>query len=317
MSALLLLTFTLVARAVWAQREGPALVDILVLPVGARAVSMGGAQVALAGGPDAPIWNPAGLAFLSSERAAVMASYSVHPWFSRERDLTFAAGAMRVERLGFVAVNVACLSYPDNPPPGDEDDRNELLASFAYGVPAGEEFAIGIAIKYIRIEHDVDQLDFGWKLSGSGAAFDVGLLWRSPEARLRAGINAQNLGPDLSLEDPRPPDDLPRNLKIGVGARVIEGDGGTVTLAFDADEALAGNRDWPRLRFGAEVAFRQLNTAVRAGWIYGGLKEEFAEESQASGGFGVGWRGIFFDYAASPWGPPWLDTHHFSAGVHF
>ncbi|MDO8757325.1 MAG: PorV/PorQ family protein [Elusimicrobiota bacterium] len=268
------------ARATASGTEGASFLDI---PAGGRPAALAGAYSALASDAYAPVWNPAGLAFVpGAQLAAMHADYDgiggyefasfVHPLGAR--------GGLGASAQYFHADRTASLDL----------NGNELGSyssyygaySLAYGFAFNEEFSIGAAAKLI----DARLAD----VSARTGAGDVGALYRV-NAKVSLAAVAANLGGKLKFL--RQADELPRNYRLGVHYSPLAQLSLVQETVYDRTELLSG-------RFAAE--WRPLDAlAVRAGY-----RTDTARRLSALGGLttGVGLKvwGQRFDYAWLPMG---------------
>jgi hypothetical protein len=309
-----------------AQEESSAGVAALELPVGARAIGMGRAYVAIDGDLQGLLYNPAGLA----SRDSTGLTFSRYEGAS-DLDLNgnYGAASLPVGRGAFtVALNYEDLgeieltgSSPE--PLGTVDLRNLLLVG-SYAVQLVPRVALGASAKYLSS-------DLG-AAEGSGVAFDAGALIRpSKTVPLTLGLAVLNVGPDLELdldeaggEEPEG-DPLPSRLRWGAAVDLRSlaasgaedaGDGDLgLTLSADLEHDLRelGNVS---VFAGAALGYRDILT-VRGGALR--LENGFGEEasSGAALGAGVRWEGVRVDVARELGVNEAGDETHFSIGVDF
>jgi hypothetical protein len=217
----------------------------LVLPVGARAIGQGRAVVAERGELQAMPYNPATIDGL--ERGALT--------FSRIEGAddagfsgNYVAGAV-VSRWGTFAAQFVYQDYGDIPLTETSPDQ--------VGTAEVSDWAAGIT----WANHWRDRLSYGatakWYnsdlgvTSGSGAAFDVGLVYlpRPGSVPLSFGVSLRNLGADFSYDEigdtPEAgsgDDHLPSRVRVGVSATPERFFGlppeYRVALAFDIESDL-------------------------------------------------------------------------------
>src|SRR5689334_19512550 len=136
-------------------KVGTTSAKFLSIAVGARAVGMGGAFVAVADDPSAMYWNPGGIARLGQSEAL----FSHAAWVAG-MSFNYGGVILPVENVGVFGVNVTSLSM-------DEMERTTVeqpegtgqlfsAGSFAVGVSYARNltdwFSIGTNVKYIN-EH--------------------------------------------------------------------------------------------------------------------------------------------------------------------
>jgi tetratricopeptide (TPR) repeat protein len=254
--------------------------------VGARALALGGAYAAIAEGPTALAWNPAGLAV--SERKELTFFYT-SPFIEGNR-YTFLGYAHPF--LGFGTVGFGNTRYGVSDIEKYDAGGSALGTfssvqnewTFAYALPTIGPVALGAAVK--AETHSID----GYSSTGIGA--DVGVLVRSENtsasllsrANLSFGgavINA--LQPTLTLAEGD--DRIPGLLRLGVAYRLPLRGGPTehLTLLIGMDQ---GMKSGGRIRMGAECVLGS-GLSLRAG----------ATGEEWSGGFGFEIGGGSLDYA--------------------
>lgn len=220
--------------------------------VGARALALGGAYVAVAEGPTAAAWNPAGLAF--GERKKIVFFYTSpfvegnrytfagyqHPFLGLG---TFGFGNSRygVDGIDKYDAGGAALGTFSSV-------QNEWI--FSYALPPMGPLALGASVK--AETHSID----GHRATGIGA--DLGAIVRaegSPETFLSGrnvafGCAVQNaLRPTLALAEGE--DRHPMLLRAGLAYRIplARGSGNLLTLLGGVD---LGAESGSRARAGAE-----------------------------------------------------------------
>ena len=191
--------------------------------LGTRALGMGGAFNAVAAGPDAPNWNPAGLS-----RARGLAGQTSMQTLALDRRVNTASVALNPRGdmgFGFAWLHASTGDIEGRTASGQRtgsvsDVSNAFLV--ATGRSLGDKLSIGFAMKIFdqRIE-----APFSDASTANGHGFDVGLQYALGK-RLTLGVAARNLSASLnwkvrltngqssSTEDP-----LPRVLSAGIAYR--------------------------------------------------------------------------------------------------
>ena len=256
--------------------------EFLSMGVGARALGMGGAFVALANDASAAYWNPAGLVQAEGRHVSIMhaerfAGIVKYDWLSYIQPCGSGAGAgtfgFSCIRLGVDDIPITAL--PDEGRPLDAYDNRPYVARWAsdaeyafyasYARRAGPSLAYGGNIKVLRKSVDT--------CSAWGLGLDISALYRLSE-RLNLGLNLQDATTTLVAWDNGTRESISPTLKIGGAYRwdchFLQG---MITPAFDVDIRFE-NRDyasrfhWGRVsadvRFGAEYWLKRL-LALRLG----------------------------------------------------
>lgn len=280
---------------------GTAALPFLRLGVGARALALGEAFVADALDAEAAVLNPA----LLSKNRRHSVTFTHDEYLA---DLTFEFGAYALPlaggEAGSVALSVRYLSYgtlqgydEDGVPTGDFPAA-DLAAGVSYGVEIFQGFGAGATINYVYSRID--------DANASTIAFDLGLSYQ-PLNRLRFGLTAANLGPDVkyvTLESP-----LPITLRLGAAGEVIDEPRHRITLLADGVYPVYGK---PYGAFGLQYTLLDL-ISFRGGYRLG--------HDTATFSFGAGfqfalWGSVLLnlDYAYADYGD--LDaTHLFTLGL--
>ncbi len=280
-------------------KSGSSAAAFLQIPVGARAIGMGGAFVGTANDITSLYWNPAGLA-RGGMREVV---FSHMQWIG---DIDFDYGAVGIPLGGFgsIGLSFSSLSMDDMPvttverPEGTGElfGAGSIAIGLHYARNLTDNFSIGFSAKYIseRI----------WDMSSQGFAIDFGTLFTTDFLNgLRIGASLTNFGTDMQLSgrnvryyyrlDPdkmgsneRIPHlieldswPLPLNFQFGIATEVFQTEMHVLTVAVDA---LHPSNDYQSLNVGGEYGF--LGTF----YIRGGFNALFLDEGEGGSSFGVG-----------------------------
>ncbi|MEK9138460.1 MAG: PorV/PorQ family protein, partial [Bacteroidota bacterium] len=175
-------------------KVGTTAAKFLSIPVGARALGMGGAFVAVANDASAMYWNPSGLASITQSEAVF-----AHANWLADIDFNYGGVIMPMEDVGIIGVNFTSLSMAEME--RTTEDRPEgtgqyfSAGSFAVGVSYAKKltdwFSIGGNVKYIN-EHI-------WNSSATGFAVDVGTLFTTPFPGLKFGVAISNFGTKMRM----------------------------------------------------------------------------------------------------------------------
>jgi tetratricopeptide (TPR) repeat protein len=276
-----LLLCALLARPASAGSAGAEAFDFLLMDAGARAAALGGAFTALASGPEALFYNPAGLARTKSNEISCTHDQRSQGVTRQAAGAAFKSGfGAALHTLDFGGIPRTTLSSPDG-----------ALGSFglrdiSLGVGLGRSFldetlSLGLGAKALRESVDGVRAD--------GYAFDAGAL-ASPLPGLSLGASLLNAGPEVRFLTQK--ERLPLCVRAGAAFEFSLA-GTRETLAFDVSKV---RTDKLRLGAGVEAALGEA-FAVRAG---------FTTRSDAgvgvTGGVMAGWNGLEMDYAFVPFG---------------
>ncbi len=269
----------------------------LKVGVGARAMGLGSAFVAVADDPTALHWNPAGLA-AAHKGVAVTAMHN--EWIEDFRQEYAAisgpvgpgtAGASftgfytsELERRDDTGVLIGHFGF------------NDIAATLGYGATVARGFDAGASVRYIR--EMIDSED------ATSVAIDLGGRYRVPDTGLSLGAALQNVGGEATFVSESFP--LPRTIRAGAAYRHALGASGNSALLTTEYRKARG--DDGKFHVGGEFGFRDW-LALRAGAKFG------YDDQDLSFGMGVVRGVIRFDYAILPIGSNLGSSHFFSIGA--
>lgn len=312
---------------------GTTAAKFLSIPVGARALGMGGAFVSLSDDASSMYWNPGGMARLTAREAMVY-----HADWVADIDFNYAGIVLPFERLGVLGFNLTMLSYgemertTEDQPDGTGDFFT--AGSFAFGVSYARNltdwFSIGVNAKYVQ--------ETIWNSSASGFAIDIGTLFTTPFPGVTFGAGVSNFGQkmqitgdDLLVQKDISPNkgnnpninanlttdrfDLPLNLRIGFSYEPVTNDDQRLIIALDAAHP---NDNSESVNVGFEYSLLQRMVSLRGGYKALGVAES-EERFTVGGGLryeistGVATR---IDYAYEDFGRL-QNAHTVTISVHF
>lgn len=174
------------------QRAGTSSLTFLKIGVGARAVAMSGAYVALADDGSSMYWNPAGI--VQSGKNELVLSHM--EWLA---DIKYEfAGYMHQlnPNLG-LGMYIGFLHLADMPVTteyhpfgnGEYFGYNDLLAGFAGSLKMTDKFSFGLSVKYVRETLDDLVMD--------GMMVDFGTYYWTGYKTLRVAASMRNFGPEV------------------------------------------------------------------------------------------------------------------------
>lgn len=185
----------------------------LKIPLGARAIAMGQAFVAVADDANSIYWNPAGLRQLGGIHITLQ-----HDVYIETVRYDFIAAAAKLNKDIGVGLSVFLLgtdTEPATPPATGLIGETFMNINLAAAIRLSYSFDVGLTAKYIS----KDLLAGG---SASTFAFDLGVLYKTPIPKLTAGMNIQNVGLDMKFDQAGDP--LPLNAKIGLAYKMFDDD---------------------------------------------------------------------------------------------
>ena len=305
--------------------------------VGARALAMGGAYVAVADDATANYWNPAGLSFLRGPEISIT-HVTMFDELANYDALTLSVPVGRGFGLGISWIRLGIDDIPryaelegtssertgqahpewrsDGQPRGHFSDTEQAYIfsfgkRFDFDVYLGGgltplvfplEFSVGASGKYLS--HSLDNK------TGTGQGVDLGALLRislasqaqgAPARFLSLGFQLQNLGTKLTWDTESDyQDKVTRNLRLGLAfTQGVSALSGAITLAAELDDQYG-----QEFHYGGEYSFRDMI------FLRGG-----ADVGDFTAGAGVKMYMVRVDYAFV--GYELGNTHRLSAAVNF
>jgi tetratricopeptide (TPR) repeat protein len=294
--------------------------DIFDFPVGANALALGGAYVALAEDPFALYWNPAALDRIQQMSLGVY--YTNLPAGTQYNYLAFAYPTLSFGTLSAGILRLATgdieIRDADTPALLGTVNYGRTLFLFGYGATPLEWLSFGTTLKI----EDVDFPNYAeatgrvGTISESSFGADLGLLIRPPFSysfleNVTFGFDVQNLL-QRSLKAVEMRERTPRNYKLGLAKELCFGENRShVKLAIELDkkEVEINGRAMPaQFHFGAEYDYRH-NAMIRFG---------FERRQEPDGQFafmpaygaGVKVSGFQLDYSFWSWDAVINETSH-------
>jgi hypothetical protein len=198
LSLFLLLGISVITFASGGNRTGTGGAAQLSIPVGARTIAMGGANIASAFGIEALYWNPAGVAKLDK---SVGVTFS-HMSYIADIGVEYGAVAANIEGFGVVSFSVKSLAIDDILVTTTQDPDGTgatfspqmLVAGVSYSKLLTDNIAIGVTANYIS--ETLGQVD------ATGLAFNVGVSYENlgDISGLNFAIAIKNLGGEMQYD---------------------------------------------------------------------------------------------------------------------
>ena len=282
------------------ENAGTRAMTFLKIGVGAEAIGMGESQVAATDDLYASYWNPAGLAKLQKPQLALMHN----EWFARINH-EFVGVALPVGSIGTLGLSSSFLSFGDLQGRDSEGNETAIFRPYAlavilsYARNVNSAIAFGANAKFLR-EQIADE-------TGTGIAFDFGVLYTFSQMPLSLGFNAQHLGPRVTFIEEA--FGLPVTFRLGVAYRLLNAAlalTGDIIRPSDNDIAIAVGAGWTIANI----------LQLRTGYNYQIGGNDLGAISGLTGGFGLTLRRFQVDYALVPFGVLGL-THRFSLVANF
>ncbi len=261
-------------------RSGTTSEPFLKIPTSARAVGVGGAQVALASGASSIAFNPAGMMAVND----MGVGFTYTAWFA-DIQHSFVGVVKNIPGIGAVGASLIMLTMDDmieTTPAFPEGTGRYFRASdyafsIAYARQVTDQFRVGINGKYIQ------SYLYNTEIGASSFAFDIGTLYDIQILRSHIGVSLTNIGKDVKFLQEQY--SLPTALRFGVVVDIMkEKENELITTLQiarmnDAEE---------QYNFGGEYIFNEV-VALRMGWKFAYDHEGF------TGGFGVKLNSIGFN----------------------
>lgn len=251
---------------------GTSAMNFLKIGVGARAIGMGAAQVAVVNDVSALYWNPSGMSSIPSTQIVL----SNNNWIA-DVSHNYLGVATSLGDLGVVGLSVSYLSMGDMDVTtwdntygtGETFTAHSSAIGIGWARQMNDRFRVGIHLKYLNETIS--------NSSSNSFAVDIGSQYQL--GWLTIGMSIQNFGPQTTISgrdlavriDPLPevgsnPPDVTANLEtqswslpilfqIGFAATPLRTELMRVTTSFDFRD----ERDYrAQLSFGSEVALNEM-----------------------------------------------------------
>jgi len=274
----------------------------LLITSDARAGGMGDIGVATSSDAYSLFHNPSKIAFNENQ---ISAGISYVPWLRNLTDDIFAGNVSFINRfsensawgvdLKYFSLGQIDLTDNTGLPIGFEKP-SEFAFSGYYSMKLSEVFSMGVGLKYINSNYDIDDT-----LSPVNAVgIDVSGYYQSTEenygnfnGRYRLGFNIANIGPKIEYT-PGIPNFIPTNLKLGGGFDFILDDYNNVGLNLEFRKLLVpadGASDEGFVSgiftsFGDSQEFKEVIWALGAEYMYNdafGVRLGYSHESEEEG----------------------------------
>ena len=314
-------------------KAGTAAATFLRIPVGAKAISLGGAFVSLANDATSLYWNAAGIAGQNQNELIV-----VHTDWIADVKFDYAALAIPLQEFGSLGLSITSLSMDDmkvrtvEMPEGTGEffDAGDIAIGLSYARFLSDRFAIGFTAKYI--EQKI------WHMKASAFAVDMGTTFRTDLfSGMVIGAAISNFGTSMSGRDTRlfgriddtklgSNERIPQNIETDTWALPLAIQIGISTKAYHdenfswivAVDAIHPSDDYESMNAGTEISYRDFL------FLRSGYSALFLNDSEGGLSFGVGLMTkslltqaiIDFDYAFRDMGRL-NNVHIFSIAIGF
>lgn len=246
----------------------------LLIPIGAKGVSLGRAMTAM-DGPESVWWNPAGIAGLEHDRVILTRDDDLVT--STAISVLFTRSGVGVAGISYQLVDIGDTQFTDaqGNTVGSASDRNHVaVLSAASHVTSG--LALGVNLKLIQQRLSCTGQCGGLGSTSTTYAIDAGLLWRDVAGLpLRLGGALVHAGPRVQILNAEQADPLPTRVRVAAGYDLLDhflaGDESIYALLTLELEEAWRDRGSPATYIGAEVgAGDEERLIVRGGYVFGG-----------------------------------------------
>lgn len=264
-----------------ASRVGTAAGVQVQVPVGARAIGMGGADLAYVSSLDAIYWNPAGLGRMEERAAAMFTTQNV----IADINVNYFAVGFNAGRIGVLGVSLKSFSFGDIPittiesmdGTGATYSPTFATAGLSYSKLLTDRIGVGVNAKVVYESVP--------RASATAVALDMGIQYHNllSVENLSLGMVIKNIGTNMQYEGsallekatdvgesykayrykPTSSDQLPSTLEIGLTYKLNLGLGDLLL----ASQFQNNNFEQDQLKVGAELGVKNL-FYVRGGYHF-------------------------------------------------
>ena len=279
-----ILLFTIISfTTLFAQSAGNSGLSFLKLGFGARNIAMGDAGASAAHDVTALFYNPANLAGNYDNQLMLMHNEWIQGVKSEilgAKTVIFGlpvAAGFNVTTINDIQIRTRATTEPDA-----TFNANYFFGSLSTGFNITSNVAAGFTVKYLYEGLYTDEAT-GW-------GFDLGAHYKTDIEGLSAVAVVKNLGSMNKLKNEKTK--LPTQINIGP-AYTFDLPGGDFAVTAAAEYLKYTAETGSHLNAGAELVYHKL-IALRGGYQSGYESKNF------SGGLGLMWGNLNFDYAFSP-----------------
>jgi hypothetical protein len=332
MAAVILVLGVGVAQAASDERLGTSGAPELRLPVGARTVAMGGANLGSVSGAEAIFYNPAGIAATDSPTEIMFSNTQ----YIANMTVNFVAVTQRLGNVGTLGISAKVFSVGDIPFTTESapDGTGELFSptfstlGLTYGRKMTDRVNFGGTIYYIS-ERILQE-------TAGGVAFDFGFQYDTGYQGLMLGMAMKNFGPNLEYsgsdfernlvlpgDDPQSGSrtvssgsakfELPSYFQLGMSYPVLRGTNSITLHGLYQNNSYAVDDG----RVGAEWMYRK-DGALRVGYKYSSNSDDLFGLTYGAGvRVPLGSANLWVDYAGQTVSDFFDDVHHVALSLVF
>ncbi len=263
------------------QSAGNSGLSFLKLGFGARNVAMGDAGAAASNDVTSLFYNPAKLA--GKENSEIM--FMHNQWIQDIKSELLGVGFNFLSLPFAIGINVTSVNDIEvRTKPGAPEatfNANYFFVSLSTGFYLTDNLSFGTTVKYLYEGLYTDE--------SNGAGIDLGLNYKTNLEGLSLAAVIRNLGSmnQLKLEKTK----LPNEFRVGPSYSFVLHSDFEITAAAEFLKYLQTNDT--HFNFGGEILYNNL-IALRGGYQTGYISKGF------TGGVGLRWGNLSFDYAISP-----------------
>ncbi|MGD9142106.1 MAG: PorV/PorQ family protein [bacterium] len=260
------------------EKVGTVGAQFLKIGVGARAIAMGEAFVAVSDDATAIYWNPAGIALIEGSEFNLS-----HGSWPAEISHEFATYVFSYKFLpGVLGVSATVLQMDPMPETteyrpdgtGYSFDAGSMAFALTYANMFTDRFSFGVTLKWIH-EGLADY-------SGETFAVDLGTLYDTGFKGIKLGMCFQNMGAGYKFRDDGKESPMPITFKVGASMPLLDVPDHRFLGAFEFNHPPDGAE---RINLGGEYVYQKygpnFEVAVRGGYRFN------RDEEGLTGGFGV------------------------------
>jgi hypothetical protein len=187
-------------------KKGTAGAQELLIPFGARGLSLGGSTVSTATGIEAVNWNPAGLSITDNSiemffsHLEYIADLNVNAVVLNSKLLDYGNLAFTIKSLDFGKIEETTEDAPEGT--GYYFSPTYLTFGLSYSKRISDRLSAGVTGKYVYEKF--------YSTLATGVAFDAGIQYVAGSTGLIFGIVIKNIGPSMKFEGT----DLDRNIYL-------------------------------------------------------------------------------------------------------
>lgn len=267
---------------IFPQSAGKSGLSFLKFGFGARNISMGDAGAVISNDVTSLFYNPSRLAGNKNNEILLMHNQWIQDIRSEILGVKFNLFGLPFA-LGFNITSIDDIEVRKRA--GDAIttfDANYFFGSLSTGFFVTDEISFGTTIKYLYEGLFTDE--------SNGIAFDFGLNYLTPLEGLTISSVIRNLGSMNKLKDEKT--QLPNEFRIGPSYKFDLNDS-KFSITTGAELLKYLQTEDIHLNLGGEIVYDNI-IALRGGYQSGYLSKSF------TGGIGLKWGNLNFDYALSP-----------------